>query len=69
MIGHRDTTSLRSPPKDLLPVTSEEALVADIRAGVTPSQMVEQKLRAILKRNPALVSHTQSTNDSRPRGR
>jgi hypothetical protein len=53
----------------LLPFNSEEALVADTRAGITPAQMVEQKLLALLKRSPVLVSHTQSTTDSRSRGR
>jgi hypothetical protein len=35
----------------------EEALVADARAGLTPSQMVERKLAALLKSQPLPVSH------------
>ena len=37
----------------------EEILVADDRAGLTPSQHVEQKLIGILKSSPVLVSHVQ----------
>jgi hypothetical protein len=36
---------------------TEEALVADERAGLTPSQMVERKLAALLKSQPQRVSH------------
>jgi len=37
----------------------EETLVADDRATLTPSQMVEQKLIGWLKTSPLLVSHVQ----------
>ena len=36
---------------------TEEALVEDVRAGLTPSQMVERKLVSLLKSNPLPVSH------------
>jgi hypothetical protein len=39
------------------PGKTEEALVADARAGLTPSQMVERKLAALLKSQPLRVSH------------
>ena len=39
--------------------SDEETLVADDRAGLTPSQHVEQKLIGILKASPVLVSHVQ----------
>jgi hypothetical protein len=35
---------------------TEEALVEDVRAGLTPSQMVERKLVSLLKSNPLPVS-------------
>jgi hypothetical protein len=39
--------------------SDEETLVVDNRAGLTPSQHVEQKLIGILKASPVLVSHVQ----------
>jgi hypothetical protein len=39
-----------------LAVASEEALVADDRAGLTPAQLVERKLIYLLKANPLPVS-------------
>ena len=36
---------------------TEEALVEDVRAGLTPSEMVERKLVSLLKSNPLPVSH------------
>jgi hypothetical protein len=39
------------------PGKTEEVLVADARAGLTPSQMVERKLAALLKSQPLPVSH------------
>lgn len=38
------------------PPALEEALVTDARAGLTPAQMVERKLIALLKTNPLPVS-------------
>lgn len=37
----------------------EESLVADSRADLTPSQMVEQRLIGMLKSSPLLVSQVQ----------
>jgi len=37
----------------------EETLVADDRAALKPSQIVEQKLMDILQSSPVLVSHVQ----------
>ncbi len=37
----------------------EETLVADSRAGLTPSQMVEQRLIGMLKSSSLLVSQVQ----------
>jgi hypothetical protein len=36
---------------------SEESLVTDARAGLTPSQMVERKLLSLLKSSPLPLSH------------
>ena len=36
---------------------AEEDLVADVRASLTPAQMVERKLVFLLKSNPLPVSH------------
>jgi hypothetical protein len=40
-----------------VPDETEEALVEDVRAGLTPSQMVERKLVSLLKSSPLPVSH------------
>jgi hypothetical protein len=50
--------SVRATGETLLAVP-EEALVADIRAGLTPSQLVERKLMALLKSSLVPVSHVQ----------
>jgi hypothetical protein len=50
----------RAPDPALLPpppALTEEALVADARAGLTPAQMVEHKLATLLKSQPLPVSH------------
>jgi hypothetical protein len=55
--------SRRSPVVPALPPgieAAEEILVADDRAGLTPSQLVEQKLVRLLKRNPLPVSQMNS---------
>lgn len=36
---------------------AEEDMVADVRASLTPAQMVERKLVSLLKSNPMPVSH------------
>jgi len=45
----------------------EETLVADDRAGLSPSQQVEQKLIGMLKASPLLVSHVQRRLKPGPR--
>lgn len=54
------TTTTRSPFADTIEqaafARAEESLVADDRAGLTPSQMVERKLVSLLKTNPLPVS-------------
>ena len=57
------------PPHDphLVPIPhgpSEEALVADARAGLTPAQMVEHKVASLLKSQPLPVSHMMTTRRS-----
>jgi hypothetical protein len=69
MRGHLNSSSVALPVKDVSLFTSEEALVCDARAGMTPAQMVEQKLLALLKGGPLLVSQTQSCSDLFPRER
>jgi hypothetical protein len=60
-----DPTSVASPsPVD--PVETEETLVTDSRAGVTPAEMVEQKLVSLLKNTPYSRLHA-STRHRAPR--
>jgi len=47
--------------------SEEETLVADDRAALTPSQVVEQKLIGLLKSSPLLVSHVQRRLTRSPR--
>jgi hypothetical protein len=45
-------------PRDkVLEDRSDESLIFDQRAGLTPSQMVDRKLIALLRDNPILDSH------------
>jgi hypothetical protein len=48
-------------------LNEEETLVADSRASLTPSQMVEQKLIGMLNGSPLLVSHVQQRLKPGPR--
>ncbi len=54
-------TAISAPPTTQKPLAanSEEALITDTRAGLTPAQMVERKLVSLLKSNPLPVSHVQ----------
>jgi hypothetical protein len=47
--------------------TSEEMLVPDARAQLTPAQMVENKLVAMMETSSMLVSHLQDSVRHRPR--
>jgi hypothetical protein len=49
------------------PRAEEETLVADSRALLSPSQVVEQKLIGMLKASPLLVSHVQRRLKPGPR--
>jgi hypothetical protein len=49
-------------PPDPAVALTDEALVADARAGLTPAQMVEHKLASILKCQPLPVSHRITAN-------
>ncbi len=60
--------ALYAPRKSAKPI-AEEVLVADSRAGMTPSQMVERKLVDLLKSNPLLVSQARLRAPSLRRAR
>lgn len=47
--------------------SNEETLVADSRAALSPSQMVEQRLIGMLRGSPLLVSHMQRRLKPGPR--
>jgi hypothetical protein len=51
-----DTRAPRPAEADLTPA-KDESLVTDNRAGLTPAQMVERKLLALLKASPLPMSH------------
>jgi hypothetical protein len=67
---YRQPTIIPTPPtaRKFAPATSEEALITDTRAGLTPAQMVERKLVLLLKSNPLPVSHVQVRSASLSRG-
>jgi hypothetical protein len=56
---------LLTPPESTLP-PSEDALVTDPRAGLTPAQMVERKLVSLLPSTPVPVSRLRATVVRRP---
>ena len=62
-------TPLQTPTSDPFAkvFADEETLVADDRAGLSPSQQVEQKLIGMLKASPLLVSHVQRRLKPGPR--
>jgi hypothetical protein len=51
-------------PKEAPAAGSEEVMVADVRDGLTPSQMVERKLVSLLKATPLPMSRLQTTPTS-----
>ena len=53
------------PPTEPLASASEEALVTDARAGLTPAQMVERKLVSLLHSAPLPVSQLQTVGPRR----
>lgn len=55
--------TLAAPP---VPPATEEALVADPRAALTPAQMVERKLASLLNTRPLPVSHLRTERRTSP---
>jgi hypothetical protein len=47
------------------PPATEEVMVADVRAGLTPAQMVERKLASLLKATPLPMSRLQASSTRR----
>jgi hypothetical protein len=65
---HNPNVDRRQPGTDAAKILNEEeTLVADSRASLTPSQMVEQKLIGMLNGSPLLVSHVQQRLKPGPR--
>jgi hypothetical protein len=56
-----DPTSAAAPDK----ASTEESLVNDDRAGLTPAQLVERKLVSLLRSTPVPVSRLQSSTGSK----
>ncbi|MCS6851499.1 MAG: hypothetical protein NZ700_10080 [Gemmataceae bacterium] len=54
--------------KEVSFVQTEETLVTDIRAGMSSAELIERKLRGLLKQNPLPLSQLrqQSTSSRRP---
>jgi hypothetical protein len=48
-------------------VVTEEVLVPDARARLTPAQMIERKLVSMTETCPVMVSHLQDSVKRRPR--
>lgn len=68
MKDHNPNVDRRQPGTDAAKtLNDEETLVADNRASLTPSQMVEQKLIGMLNGSPLLVSHLQRQLRPSPR--
>ena len=61
------TVDRRVPGSDAAIKNDEETLVADSRAALSPSQMVEQRLIGMLKDSAVLVSHVQQRLKPGPR--
>jgi hypothetical protein len=68
MVRQQDS-KISSAANRLSPPCSEESLIADTRAGLTPAELVERKLVSLLKSNPLPVSHVQLRSGSMSRGR
>jgi hypothetical protein len=59
--------STRPTAEAAIPRNDEETLIADDRAALTPSEVVEQKLIGRLKDSPLLISHVQRRLKPGPR--
>jgi hypothetical protein len=55
---HEEKTARSPAPRPPAPAQPEEDLVADSRAGLTPSDMVERKLLYLLRGGSVAGSHT-----------
>jgi hypothetical protein len=53
-------------PRALSNLPKDEVLVSDVRAGVTPAEMVEHKLVGLLKNIPLPLSRLQAKAAPRP---
>jgi len=66
---HRKRIPLRfqiaTGPVSTTAPSTEESLVSDARAGLSPAQQVERKLVSLLKSTPLPVSRLQSTGPRR----
>ena len=67
MNDNTPTADSRQTGSDAIIRNDEETLVADSRATLTPSQLVEQKLIGRLKASPLLVSQVQRRLKPGPR--
>lgn len=67
MNEYHPTADHRKPGTDAATRNDEETLVADSRAALSPSQLVEHKLIGMLKGSPLLVSHVQRRMKPGPR--
>jgi hypothetical protein len=61
-----DDTNHFNPPDEKPTQTEEESLVSDARAGLTPSDMVEQRLVSLLQSPHMTVARLQSSSPHRP---
>lgn len=59
MTGKRLATNEKTTPQARSPRQAEDVLIADARAQLTPSQMVERKLVSLLRGAPLPVSQLQ----------
>ncbi len=55
---HEERAAHPRAPRPAVPAQPEEVLVADSRAGLTPSDMVERKLLYLLRGASVAGSHT-----------
>jgi hypothetical protein len=73
-VAEEDNMERQGHFPDIAPITPslpaapdpEEALVSDARAGVTPAQMVEQKLALLTTNSPLLHSRMRAAGLPRP---
>lgn len=66
MIGESNHFKPNTDDKENATTGREEVMVADVRAGLTPAQMVERRLASLLKATPLPLSRLQTTTPRRP---